>query len=103
MYNSFILGILSFFKLFLKLWCYFFALTKYLCTIFYTLQLDYCMGAKTFGFWKSRNHSFALNTNCLFVYLVMKLLVSLDVQCGSSRTVAPIKAGFVARVGRRKD
>jgi hypothetical protein len=28
--------------------------------------------------------------------------VSFSVQCGSSRSVAPIKAGFVAQVGRRK-
>ncbi|KAI3883315.1 hypothetical protein MKX03_000331 [Papaver bracteatum] len=35
--------------------------------------------------------------------MVAKVLILRCEQCGSGRSVAPIKAGFVARDGRRKD
>lgn len=37
-----------------------------------------------------------LHTKLLHFFVLILL------QCGSGRSVAPIKAGFVARVGRRK-
>ena len=41
-----------------------------------------------------------LNTILLFSFLAYSFDI-LFLQCGSNRSVAPIKAGFVARVGRR--
>lgn len=51
-----------------------------------------------FIFFLFRMHA---RSGVLFAYLFGSNLWILFLQCGSGRSVAPIKAGFQARVGRR--
>lgn len=47
------------------------------------------------------HHVFAMPTGAC-VYVIISSLHIICAQCGASRTVAAIKAGFVARTTRRK-